>query len=180
MALSIRIGTVRIGFSIGRFRLFLRTMVHRLRRIYSNIGCRICFVFRLNFFFFPFFPPPSFKSNEIQRERERSNRNSRIVFPVKIGEITWKRSLPVTSLRVCFSRPFSYRFSAGNLPDTPHLSLFIWERIRLFFVLYFFSLDIFTRSLDLFFFSVFFNVEPDIPKSTIRVKCIVLFKILQV
>lgn len=70
MALSIRIGTVRIGFSIGRFRLFLRTMVHRLRRIYSNIGCRICFVFRLNFFFFSFFPPPSFKSNEIQRERE--------------------------------------------------------------------------------------------------------------
>lgn len=111
------------------------------------------------FFFFPSFPPLSFKSHDRtksrEREIERSNRNSRIVFPVKIGEITWKRSLPVTSLRVCFSRPFSYRFSAGNLPDIPHLSLFIWERIRLFFVLYFFPLSTFLRARWTFFFPLF-------------------------
>lgn len=63
---------------------------------------------------------------------------------------------------------------------SPSVSIYLGTNQTVFRIVLFLSRHFYALVGPFFFFSVFFNVEPDIPKSTIRVKCIVLFKILQV
>lgn len=62
---------------------------------------------------------------------------------------------------------------------SPSVSIYLGTNQTVFRIVLFLSRH-FYALVGPFFFSVFFNVESDIPKSTIRVKCIVLFKLLWV
>lgn len=127
------------------------------------------------FFFFPSFPPLSFKSHDRTKSRERErDREIESKFAHRFPCKNRRNNMETLVARdefacLLFAAIFLPFFRRKLARYSPSVSIYLGTNQTVFRIVLFPSLDIFTRSLDFFFppfFIFIFYVDPDIPKST--------------